>query len=321
VADTGPEVTDRESDREKNGVREDARPYPDEESRAAPDVLIPAHADPEGRDSLGRGLDEASIAAVVAEDRAVRREKEEIWFSLRHAYRDPYAAKAILDEMVKSQGWTSTAARLSPDPAQLGRLLGRSGWFAGRGAVLERAGAIGAARGVVYHLTRAGEVEVAAARTYRSSVETQRKADAIPVPGLSPRAEAVVAAISAAPDERARADLWRAFTADKGLAGEVDRLTRAVRHRFGDDMIRAMHRAEGGAVKAPSVPRQYQGALNAISRTVHALTEGERASARQAETQRLAARQRLSARPTDGAAERARLAQNQSQTARPRMKP
>jgi hypothetical protein len=87
------------------------------------------------------------------------------------------------------------------------------------------------------------------------------------------------------------------------------------------DMIRAMHRAEGRAVEAPSVPRQHQGALNAISRTVHALKEGERASARQAETRRLAAREGLSARPADSEAERARLAQRQTQTARPRMRP
>jgi hypothetical protein len=130
-----------------------------------------------------------------------------------------------------------------------------------------------------------------------------------------------VAAIAVAPDDRARADLWRAFTADKVLTAEVDRLTTAVRQRFDDDMIRAIHRAEGGPVEAPSVPRQHQGALNAISRTVHALTEGERASARQGEARRLAARQGLSARPTDGEAERARLTQNQTQNARPRMKP
>ena len=289
--------------------------------QAEPEILIPAYVDPTGRDSLGRGLDEASTAVAVAADRAVRKEKEEIWFSLRHAYRDPYAAKAILDEMVKSQGWTSTAARLAPEPAQLGRLHGRSGWFTGRGAELERAGATGAARGVVYHLARTGEAEARAARTYRASVEAQRKADAIPVPGLSPRAEAAVAAIAVAPDESVRANSWRAFMADKALPAEVDRLTTAVRQRFGDDMIRAMHRAEGGPVEVPSVPCQHQGALNAISRAVHALTEGERASARQAETRRLVARQGLSARPIDGEAERARLTQSQTQTARPRMRP
>ena len=319
---------EREKDRAGERARPSAAPVPpawpdraDEGSRAIPEVLIPAHADPEGRDSLGRGLDDDSVAAVVAEDRAVRKEKEEIWFSLRHAYRDPYAAKAALDEMVKSQGWTSTAARLTPNPAQLGRLLGRSGWFAGRGAELERAGAIGAARGVVTHLRRVGEAEVVAARTYRSGVEAQRKADAIPVPGLSPRAKAAVAAIAAAPDEQARANSWSTLTADKALAAEVDRLTMAARLRFGDDMIRAMRRAEGGPVEAPSVPRQHQRALNAISRTVHTLTEGERASARQAESQRHAARQGLSARPTDGETERARLTQSQTQTARPRMRP
>jgi Ti-type conjugative transfer relaxase TraA len=241
VADTGHEVADRESGGEKIPAGEGMRPFTGpvpppawsdragEGSRATPQFLIPAHTDPEGRDSLGRGLDEDSIAAVVAADRAVRKEKEEIWFSLRHTYRDPYAAKAILDEMVKSQGRTSTAARLAPNPAQLGQLLGRSGWFAGRGAELERAAAMGSARGVVYHLRRAGEAEVVAMRTYRASVEAQRKADAISVPGLSPRAEAAVAAIAAAPDERVRANSWRALTADKALATEVDRLTTAAR--------------------------------------------------------------------------------------------
>ena len=328
-ASTEAAAGERENDRAGDGTRPSTGPVPplawsdrtDEGSRAAPEVLIPAHTNPEGRDSLGRGLDEDSIAAVVAADPAVRKEKEEIWFSLRHAYRDPYAAKAILDEMVKSQGRSSTAARLAPNPAQLGQLLGRSGWFAGQGAELERAAAMGAARGVVYHLTRVSEAEARAARIYRASVEAQRKADAIPVPGLSPRAEAGVAAIAAAPDERVRADLWRAFTADKALAAEVDGLMTAVRQRFGDDMIRAMHRADGGPVEVPSVPRQHRGALNAISRTVHALREGERASARQAETQRLAARQGLSARATDGETDRARLTQNQTQNARPRMKP
>jgi hypothetical protein len=54
-----------------------------------------------------------------------------------------------------------------------------------------------------------------------------------------------------------------------------------------------MLRTGGGAVEAPSVPREHQAALAAVSRTVHALKEGEHASARQAETARLAQRQAL----------------------------
>jgi len=333
VADTGHEVVDRKSDREKNrtgeGARPSAGPEPrpawsdraDEGSSAAPEMLIPPHVDPEGRDSLGRGLDEDSIVIAAAADRTVRREKEALWLALRTAYRDPYAAKAQLDEMVERQGRASTAARLRPDPGQLGTLHGRSGLFAGRWAKLERAAAIGSASGVAFHLENIGEAEAKAARAYRASVEAQRKADATPVPKLSARAEAAVTALAEAPNETARAGLWHAFAADKALTTEVDRVTTAVRQRFGDDMIRAMQRAEGGPVAAPSVPRQHRGVLNAISQTVHALTEGERANARQAETQRLAARHGLSARPTDGEAERARLTQSQTQTARPRMRP
>src|SRR5262249_52237836 len=36
------------------------------EAPAAPDILLPGHVDPGGRDSLGRGLDDGSIAAAVA---------------------------------------------------------------------------------------------------------------------------------------------------------------------------------------------------------------------------------------------------------------
>ena len=215
MADTGHKGrSDRESDREKNPAGEGDAAVRHGSGAAAGVVRSrgrriagragdshPGSRRSRGRDSLGRGLDEDCIAAVVAADRAVRREKEEIWFSLRHAYRDPYAAKAILDDMVKSRVGLARR-RGSRGAPPLGRLLGRSGWFAGRGAELERAGAMGAARGVVHHLRRVGEAEVVAARTYRASVEAQRKADATPVPKLSARAEAAVTAIGGGPGRK-----------------------------------------------------------------------------------------------------------------------
>ena len=96
--------------------------------------------DPGGRDSLGRGLDAGSVAAVAA-DPTVQREPDALPQHLRGAYRDPHAAKAQLDEMVKRQGWTSTAARIAQDPAQLGELRGKVGFFAGASAKAERANA------------------------------------------------------------------------------------------------------------------------------------------------------------------------------------
>lgn len=83
-----------------------ARPVGKKE-QAAPAFLIPACVDPGGRDSLGRGLDAGSIAAVAA-DPAVQREPDALPQHLSGAYRDPHAAKARLDEMVKRQGWTRT---------------------------------------------------------------------------------------------------------------------------------------------------------------------------------------------------------------------
>jgi hypothetical protein len=67
----------------------------------------------------------------------------------------------------------------------------------------------------------------------------------------------------------------------------------AVQQRLGDDTVRAMLSSGGGSVEAPSVPRQHRAALAAVRRTVRTLKEGEYASARQGQTERLAQRQVL----------------------------
>jgi hypothetical protein len=251
------------------------------------------YVDAAGRDSLGRGLDPVSIAAAVAKDRAVQQERESLPHYLRGAFRDPHVAEVRLDEMVQRQGWTSTAARVVQDPAQLGELRGRVGFFAGTKAKAERAMAERAAAAVAPSLERIATAEARAAQGYRERVEAQLKADTTPIPKLTVQAEAAVAALAAAPDQTARAELWTGITADKAIGAELQRFSAAVQQRFGDDTVRAMLRAEGRPVEAASVPRQHQAALAAVSRAVHTIKQGERASARQAEVARLAQRQAL----------------------------
>ena len=84
-----------------------------EHERAAPEILIPAYVDAAGRDSLGRGLDPASIAAAVAKDRAVQQEREALPHYLRGAFRDPHAAKVRLDEMVSAMLASATSSSSS----------------------------------------------------------------------------------------------------------------------------------------------------------------------------------------------------------------
>jgi Ti-type conjugative transfer relaxase TraA len=269
-----------------------ARPAGEKE-QAAPEILIPAYVDPSGRDSLGRGLDEASIAVAVAADRAVQREREALPHYLAGAYRDPRAAKARLDEMVKRQGRTSTAARIAPDATQLGALRGKVGLFAGAKAKADRAMAERAAGAVAPSLERIGATEAQAARAYREGVEAQRKADATAIPKLTARTEAAIATLAAVADEKVRAELWRGITADQTIGPELRRFSAAVQQRFGDDTVRAMLRGRGEPVEAASVSRAHQAASATVSRTVHALQQGERASERQVDAQRLAQRQTL----------------------------
>ena len=102
--------------------------------------LIPPFGSLDGKDSLGRGLDSGSVAAAVAANGAVQREREARWSYLQGAYRDTYAARATLDELVKREGWTSAAARLARQPEQLGELRGKVGWLASASAKQERVG-------------------------------------------------------------------------------------------------------------------------------------------------------------------------------------
>jgi Ti-type conjugative transfer relaxase TraA len=264
-----------------------------EKEQAAPAILIPAFVDPAGRDSLGRGLDPASIAVVVTKDHAVQQERTALVHYLRGAYRDPIAAKAQLDEMVKSQGWTSTAARLAPDSEQLGPLRGRVGLFAGARAKADRVAAMRAAAAIASGMDRIAAAERRAAETYRSDVAAQRRADAVAIPRLSERAEAAVAQLAAAPDEAARAALWQGMTADAGVAREVEGFREAVRQRFGDDAVRAMRRSYGGTIEAASVRPEHRAAVNVVSRTVHVLSAGEFARESQVRAERLAQRQAL----------------------------
>ena len=121
--------------------------------------LIPPRLSPDGKDSLRRGLDAGSVAAVVAADPVVQRERGARWSYLQGAYRDPHAARAALDEMVKREGWTSAAARLAREPEQLGELRGKVGWLASAAAKQERAAAERAAGALPGSLERVGEAQ------------------------------------------------------------------------------------------------------------------------------------------------------------------
>ena len=263
--------------------------------------LIAPYADPSGqnRDSLGRGTSPGEVAAVVAADLSVKREREARWSYLQGAYQDPYAARAALDELVKSQGWTSAASRVAADPLQLGELRGKAGLFVGIKAHSERKAAERAVGAIGASLERIGNAEANVERRYRTEVEVQRKADATGIPRLSAAAEATIGAIAAATDETTRAETWRAVQADEGLADELRTFGAAVEQRFGAEGVRAMLRAEGrpGGVAAASVLPEQRPALDRVAELVTAVKESERANAaldqRQAESEQQGQRRGL----------------------------
>ena len=252
-------------------------------STAAQGWLIPPYVDPSGqaRDSLGRGTSPGEVAAATAADKAVQREREARWSYLQGAYRDPHAARATLNELVKRQGWTSAAARVAADPFQLGELRGKEGLFAGAKARSERVAAQRAAGAIGPSLERIGAAEARAERSYRTGVEAQRTSDTTGIPRLSAAAEATVSTMAVAADEKVRAEAWRTVQADKQVAGELRAFGTAVEQRLGEEGVRAMLRAGGraGAVMAVSVTPEQRPALDRVAELTAALKAGERAGA------------------------------------------
>ena len=259
--------------------------------RDEPDWLIAPRVSPDGRDSLGRGLDAQSVSAFVANDKAVQRERQALSTWLQTAYRDPSEATKRLDALVARDGFASAARRIESDPAQLGAYAGKTGLFAGAAARQERANALRVAESIGPGLARLGEAEASSARDYRAGVEKQLQADATGIPRLSERAQAAIDVVRAAKTDKERAEAWKATTSDKAVAGELKAFAAAMEKRFGEDGVRAMVRAEqvgakafeGGASVAPA---ERQAAAEA-GRATSIIKSGERALASSNVSERL----------------------------------
>jgi hypothetical protein len=253
--------------------------------------LIPPFGSLDGKDSLGRGLDNGSVAAAIAANGAVQREREARWSYLQGAYRDPYAARAALDELVKREGWTSAAARLAREPEQLGELRGKVGWLASASAKQERVGAQRAAGALPGSLERISEAKSrqsgVIARAWRPSVRRMRPASRACPPQPKRRSAPCALRLTRSP---------RRGVAERAGKGACRRRASELRRRrraaVWTGRVREMLRAGGrpGAVTAPSLRPEQRPELNRVADLTTTLKAGERAGAslarRQSESER-----------------------------------
>jgi Ti-type conjugative transfer relaxase TraA len=277
-----------------------------------PAPLLPAHRDPTGCDSLGRGTTPAEIATAVERDPTVRQEASDRAQWLRAAYRDPGQAEAQLDALL----WDSrddrnqVATRLRAQPEVLGRLRGSERLFSGRGAQRERTSALSAVRSVATGLEREAAARQRAGQAYVGVVEAQRARDAVAVPGLSQRAWRAVEALEQAratdaPDRSgtpaqaywqamggrpnpALAAAWqREVQSRPEIAAEMRAVAEAAERLLGPDGLSQARTA------GPAEAAQPREGLAGISRAMEAMRDGQRAvqaqdraQARQQEGQR-----------------------------------
>ena len=240
--------------------------------RGASDPDVPEHGWLIAPRPAGPPIDRGEVAAAVAVDPQVRREREALERYLAGAYRDPREAHARLAELVKTHGATSAAQRLAADPGQLGELRGKTGLLAGGAGRQERAQAERVADAVGPAVARIGAAEGAAGTAFRAGAEAKRAAEATGVPRLSARVEAALAGVAAAKDVEGRAEAWKALQGDDKLAGEVKGFMGAVERRFGAEGMRAFNRH--GVFPGAKVAPGEEGALRQLGRHVQAATEG-----------------------------------------------
>lgn len=243
----------------------------------------------------------AAVAAAVAADPAVRREREALGQYLAGAYRDPQGAQGRLAELVRTHGVTSAARRVDAEPEQLGALVGRTGLLAGRASRATRAQAERVVQAVGDTVRRIGVAEAAAAQGTVAAIEARRAAEAIGVPVLSAQAREALGALGAADTQGERARAWAALQADQGLAAELAGFVRAVEGRLGADAMRLMDRhgakvaevvagqaetgqaagTQGAGVQALGVrdPGIARATLAEVGWAVQAVKHGERAAA------------------------------------------
>ena len=223
-----------------------------------------------------RPIERGEVAAVIAGDRHVQREREALGNYLVGAYRDPHEARSRLAELVKTHGHTSAAQRLVADPGQLGELQGKVGLLAGAAGRQERTRAERVAEAIGPAVARIGAAEVSAGATYTAQVQAQWAAEATGVPRLSEKAQVALAGIKAAKDTEGQAEAWTALQGDAGLAFEVKQFMGAVEQRFGTEGVRALDRS--GTLESAKVGPGERAALGKVGGAVQAAREGARAA-------------------------------------------
>lgn len=282
---TAAEMAGPLSERARMTAPEPSGSAPDERAGAS-SVWIPAFVDSQGRDSLGRGLDAESIGVAVAKDGRVADEQAAVTSYIAVAFRDAPAAQARLDALIARDGLTSTALRIAAEPTLLGALQGRGGLLAGRAARAERARALRVTVTLTDSLRRLGERQAEAGQAYVAAVTAQKAADATPIPKLSEKARAILAALAAAGSSEERAKAWRAAQADAGIAEEFKRFSAAATQRFSPEALRAMGRAAhaGEVLAHASVPAAHREALRQVAKAVVAVRAGEQAQVRETQT-------------------------------------
>ena len=217
------------------------------------------------------------IAAAVAADAEVRREREALGRYLEGAFRNPREARVQMDELIKAHGATSASQRIAADPAQLGEMRGRTGLLAGTAARQMRAQAEHVAAAIGPAVSRVGEAERTAAQSVKAESEARRQALATGVPKLSAAAQAAINSVAAAEDGTRHAEAWKAARANSEVAGEIDSFMKAVEQRFGAQGMRAFDRA--GRFEGMQVERTEQAAVSEIGRVVQVVRGAERNSA------------------------------------------
>ena len=242
--------------------------------------------------------------------------KDEVQPLLVRAYRDPAAARARLDEMLRAS-WSSeeVAADLQKQgPALLGKLRGSKGIFTSAQASAERSSAEVWALGIPGAVMQRAWLRTDLKRDYRNQLESDRHRERIEVPGLSAEALAAIAPLQRSDflrrtlqdvpvkllsaDEIACAarvaSVWSAIQADEPVRAELARFRQAVDERLGDRLHLGSDPVAGRVSALAGLLAQAE-RLTARHAAVQAAREAEQREAERRERERVAEQNRAQA--------------------------
>ncbi|WP_282611086.1 Ti-type conjugative transfer relaxase TraA [Pelagibius sp. Alg239-R121] len=233
---------------------------------------LPPYQSKDGRDSMGRGTDPASVKKAIDESPALKSSRVSLERFAKNTYRDPVSAVSKIDGWIEQHGYAKTASTVAKFPERVGDLRCDRGMLVGSKAREERQIAMNGARGMADTVRNMERSAAQVAADHVKIVERQHKIDATSVPSLSEGVRNHLREIRSAQVEgpEAIAKAYESLKQDARSMTEIKAYQDAARIRLGSRNYQSAVR--GTQVRVPGTDTRQ---LAVVSRTLQTVQQAQ----------------------------------------------